>query len=424
MNNYIFSEENYYLHCFVELEKYEKYEYYDLLDMSWFEEGLCILKEDKLIFYCTGVLINKNIIYIIFPKGYSLADDTDILKKHAKILMRTINKYQENLLPHLKTEFWEGVGDNSNILSAAMWLIEDFEANGLIQFREIENNINSSNNINWSRTIKESYPTISNGQPIYLDLITKNHKQISHQIELLHRYAISKSIKNFGWFLGVTDSYIDDVELNIDINQLIYLLDMEINRSYEERRLILLLKLKEFLLGVGKNSIGNNFKIITFNFPWIWEDICRSIFKNDSDDTPKMPKPYWEVSGDIAETSQIPDIMLREDETLYILDAKYYTIKYAPRKLPGWSDLVKQYFYRHSLMDKESEIVNVFIFPGSTNDVISYLGYSSVKDQLDLGVIEGYELNIIEAMSVYIGSKNEIDIRKRLINNIKIRNPN
>ena len=90
-----------------------------------------------------------------------------------------------------------------------------------------------------------------------------------------------------------------------------------------------------------------------------------------------MPNPFWQVNDKSIKTSQIPDVMLRNKNQLYIIDAKYYTLYKNLKGLPGWGDLVKQFFYLYTLKDRVDnirEMFNIFVFPGTSNEIIKYYG--------------------------------------------------
>ena len=63
------------------------------------------------------------------------------------------------------------------------------------------------------------------------------------------------------------------------------------------------------------------------------------------------------------------DVFIKSENSCWVIDSKYYTATGA-HNAPGWSDLVKQFFYVKAvkLIYPELEsIKNIFIFPGITN---------------------------------------------------------
>ena len=153
----------------------------------------------------------------------------------------------------------------------------------------------------------------------------------------------------------------------------------------------------------SKNTL---FIYATPYFHWVWEKICSFLFSNQKEIV--LPKPYWEVNNEKSYTEQIPDVLFKFNNTIYVLDAKYYRTKYAPKKLPGWGDLVKQFFYAHTLkktLEKQFgnvKIENIFLFPGTTENEIEYLGYAAVEGLSSLGKINGFVLDVYKAMQHYV----------------------
>src|SRR5699024_10601960 len=114
---------------------------------------------------------------------------------------------------------------------------------------------------------------------------------------------------------------------------------------------------------------------------------------------------------------------------------KYYNVR---SNLPGWGDLVKQFFYSHTIIGrlnsfskKENEqktniddseetsnklksfkriftdlhhIYNIFIFPKTDHDepdLVSYLGSTEVEDNKELGSIFSFSIEMKKAMIAY-----------------------
>jgi len=59
------------------------------------------------------------------------------------------------------------------------------------------------------------------------------------------------------------------------------------------------------------------------------------------------------------------DVVSRNGDVVSGIDAKYYRAE-SPESSPGWSDLVKQFFYKQALEQKFplDRITNWFVFPG------------------------------------------------------------
>ncbi|WP_200856300.1 LlaJI family restriction endonuclease, partial [Klebsiella pneumoniae] len=88
-----------------------------------------------------------------------------------------------------------------------------------------------------------------------------------------------------------------------------------------------------------------------------------------------LPIPQYQFSGPIelteisAQKGMRLDIFIKDENRCWVIDSKYYTATGAT-DAPGWSDLVKQFFYIKAIKliyPELKEIKNIFIFPGVTN---------------------------------------------------------
>jgi len=413
---------NLYEHCFVELEKYSYADLAHTIDNYLFERGLCIREKDKLAFKFTGVFIYRNQFIIVFPKGYQIPKEDRILKQHIRTLINVLTRYsQENRLEPLEEELLNGFGGQYENVKDIFWLIDDFVEHGLIDIQQSSYILNGGSNISWARTIKSVTPIISNQRPVYLDLVTKkNNVDYNNLITKIHYYVINNCLNLYGWLFDYELNSISDTEdLPCDKDLALHLLDIEIQKTFADREITLLNTLKRFIVGNNEGSQSSIFTYATPYFHWVWEKICYSLFMGQLKKDPllKLPKPYWEVNDKRAYTEQIPDILFESEHTLYILDAKYYSINYAPFKLPGWGDLVKQFFYAYTLREKihkDKDIKNIFIFPGQSDDDIEYLGHASLEGETSLGKINGFTLDVYRAMEHYV-SYEEGNFKKKLL---------
>ena len=102
-----------------------------------------------------------------------------------------------------------------------------------------------------------------------------------------------------------------------------------------------------------------------------WEFMLKHILQYSVDLNSKLPAPvYINQNGSIQnafERGMRADIFIMPPKTneLIVFDAKYYAARIVENS-PGWSDLVKQFFYAKALqsMFPNHLISNAFIFPG------------------------------------------------------------
>ena len=122
------------------------------------------------------------------------------------------------------------------------------------------------------------------------------------------------------------------------------------------------------------------------NFELVWEDICRLLLDADEDQGDTFGRPVWLALDDLGPNNveshgrYNPDIVLEQDDEVYIFDAKYY-YPY-PNSVCDVGDVAKQYMYEE--VSKKSVGGNAFLFPTSEGDLLQLLGFASIADNEDL----------------------------------------
>ncbi|HLR51572.1 MAG TPA: LlaJI family restriction endonuclease [Candidatus Avamphibacillus sp.] len=385
------------IYSFIEQEEYPLL--VNQIPNDLFLNGLCIKIDDKVKFNFTGVVLVNTHVIVVFPKGYIIPDNNSELKKHAITLLDTLLRYrQKKDIPKYEKELLGGIGKNESI-SAAFWILKDYLEYGLINVQDQQYSRSSNGIINWGRTIKKIDPIVSNNKVLYLDFITeKNNVDVDNTIYQIHKYAVNKSLGYFGWLMDMDyENY--NAELWLDKDTAIHYLEIELQRTFTDREVNLYKKLIEFLAGASEKETGE--KVVTFLTPYfhvVWESVCNFIFSGAHDEDVLIPRPFWNINNKKKYTKQIPDTIFKYKKSLFILDAKYYKLN----KLPGWGDLVKQFFYANTL-SVSCEIKNILLFPNSNKDTsVNYLGYAAIENNRQFGRINGYTVDIYIAMKSYV----------------------
>lgn len=322
-----------------------------------------------------GITFNKNNLKIIFPRGYSLSLNDKDLKKDIIILIKVFDKYikRKKAKSYSREEKNLNKSNGKNFsISNAIWLLNDFESNGLYEEYIINYKVNKNGNINWSKTIKSIKPYISNNDLIYLDFIVKkNNNNNFNIITHIQRYIIKKCTSIIGWLYP-----------NINIEgptNLPYKKSICINLLKKELKLInvdktkkLIINMINFLENDSDEKNLNKFKEYkTKYFMNIWEDMLNYILGNDEPNK-YYPKAIWEIDNEIISASNLrPDIILNSDKNTYVIDAKYY--KYGITKsinhLPQSSDISKQLLYsKHIENNTKKNSYDAFILPYKSNN--------------------------------------------------------
>ena len=110
------------------------------------------------------------------------------------------------------------------------------------------------------------------------------------------------------------------------------------------------------------------------------------------------------------------DVFIKSENSCWVIDSKYYKATDA-HNAPGWSDLVKQFFYVKAvklIYPKIESIKNIFIFPGVNNSLsnIEMVYREESKDETKLAKlaedfipIECLYLDPNDVMESYLKSK-------------------
>lgn len=245
----------------------------------------------------------------------------------------------------------------------------------------------------------------------------------------IHEFIVGDCASLWGWLLNYDGEELGVKQLPCPLDEAIDILREELANTFVQREIALLNTMIEYLNAL--RGVRDNSKmefLCTPYFHWIWEAICGYIFDNDYNHLKVyVPSPEWHSNMFIAGIEQRPDILFHDEDTLYILDAKYYNYH---RNVPGWHDVVKQFYYRLTLMKALNsqtakdelanirKIENVFVFPGDKEIGVQYLGYVDVKNVDELGTVKAYLVDSLMAMRAY-ALREESDFKMDLITELK-----
>jgi hypothetical protein len=326
----------------------------------------------------------KDPVYV-FPKIYDRQSLTDDLLRNS---VKSIENYIDT-----NTQFYEGVDyfgsitDNldSSEFSVAKFLIDDFERNGFISYKEEIFEINGDGSTDWSRTISMVDPINSEGFPIYHETINNVVIDDIDNITIrIHKMCLNDVSKKYSLFLSreQLDIQFEREEIEHSDELLLAHLRNELRTTYSDREIHLL---KSFIFLLTKKNIKEEESISLFGtkkYENIWEDICRRVLKDNyetiKDKYNLFPNPIWIINADPNEyksgSDLRPDLLVipNGSPTAYLYDAKYYKLKFEGeiKGEPGFKDILKQFMYQHhvefELIDNHGlvrTVENAFLFP-------------------------------------------------------------
>lgn len=402
----------------------EHYSFQYLKDLIKNKEILRELKDLDIVksegsdykFEFVGVIIIQDKVICCYPKYFPEKNEIDDDFKQIVKVVKRFNKKRDSSL-YQDDEFDESP---YNLLSLMLFFIEDYYENGIYTKTQEILEINGNGEIDWNRTINETFPIIQNGKPYYIELKTRyklndlvNYFRLLHECiitecsqtlesyELLDLFGLNslelsdKSLKDFGDNEFIKERLLK--ELNIEFNthkrKLLKAMYSYICKDNTTR--------EDFLTLYGSNSYYD-----------IWEDMCSEVLVNSLDKTlddlfkDKLEKKEWidvklkniidipciHLDGKKIPSSRLePDIVFinKKRDELIILDPKYRNLSQdtVDDRLSLY-DINKQYLYHLAYCEliksqKIKKIKNALLFP-SYDDNVKWRGFIESPMFLDI----------------------------------------
>ena len=350
--------------------------------------GCWHISENKADDSFVGIQINElGKPNIVFPVGFHISKDTSEQELRADIilLMNTLSKYEKSI-PQKIFDITVGKRQCSSAIFAAYYrTIMYYIEYGYYRDKEIVYQKNGRGTISWGRTIKKISPLIDHLSAYYLDFINR-HKQGDDDslIYKINKYCVKESLKTIGWlFPGVTFSA-EDITFNKNMFKSILL--NKLHNTFDDKKQHLF---RDMLTIVdGKDSINEfgfrNIKLGTERFEYVWEKMIDELF-GEPNKKDFFPESRWIIGGESLGSSFLrPDTIMEAQDSIYILDAKYYKFGYSElaKDLPGTSSINKQITYGEYAETlaycQNKEIYNFFILPSNNSSLQNYscVGYA------------------------------------------------
>lgn len=327
-----------------------------------------------------GIELNGDILKVVFPRGYNLSQTDRGRRDDAILLLRAFNKYQERLKSKKifvkdPNQLLSGTGE-SFPFNEAIWLLSDFQRNGLYNLYEKRYRVASDGNVDWARTVKKRIPHIYESDLVYFDFIVREGgRNNQNNILNIQKYIIEVCIDVIGWLFPNT--FIEkNNKLPCSVNQCLKILRRELQKSNVDATKNLLKNMIIFFEQIGDKSSKDVLKSYkTEYFKNIWEDMLNVVFGNENPNS-YYPNAVWTIDNKDVSASQLrPDSIYKTDidnnEFIYVLDAKYYWygITNILSDLPQSSDIAKQFVYSSHIESKFNiSAQDVFILPYKSDD--------------------------------------------------------
>jgi len=402
------------------------------------------------VFTFVGVITVGGLVLKCFPKYLlSYGEIENQPKEQLKQVIKVLEKYNsKEQIIRMYNETYEGA--SFNLLAVILYLLNDYYEYGSYSNTQDITEINGSGEINWDRTINETFTMISNNHPYYPELITKRRKNNDYDyFKRLHECILTKCSKELDSaelldLFGINGLDLSDEEVD-DFGDTDYILDRlqeEINVQFNTRKQLLLKSLYTYIAHGGTMNDIDCFSMYgTNSFNLVWEKACAEILDNQLQtpledlDLPTglhheytntnkrlidiIDHPIWfgnKAEGGHfkrrADQTLIPDIITiyhEDDECRCIIfDAKYYNLQLEEGKpltgQPGVESVTKQYLYNMAykkfLHDHGITYVrNCFLMPAEGDDIIE-TGYVAMSFLQAAGLTD-IQIRLLPAEKVF-----------------------
>lgn len=378
-----------------------------------------------------GAKLGSSYVDFYFPHGLMVnLDDINACKAAAYSVLATLTLAAPSI--SLADRYTGGKPKSAEPLHSYIWLIQDYLGNGLYQATSQLLARDQRGKINWKRTF-HTQALINDDIPFYLTPVIEKSTREDTIITEIQKYCLGIATHKIGWLYNF--NYSTPIEPTNPSRELYYenILLKKLQITYNDHHKLLLQHLLRIVrLSRGQTTTRERTEIGTYDYDHVWEQMIQSVYGN----LPLheyFPTTTWFLNGtERLNKSLRPDTVMKLDNTLYILDAKYYTYGIAPGgsgSLPSSDSIQKQITYGdHAKLyhPEYSQVISAFIVPfTATSDLIEYAGYATSDWRSETSSHQRIHLLLLDTaylIKQYLASNNSTALRTELINPLKIAN--
>lgn len=383
-----------------------------------------------------GVKIIGSEIHFYYPESYRFDVSSASVRSDIIDLLRTIaiakTMTSEKSKAHNKRKT-----EGEFALMSYLWVINDYLANGFYVNREKIYKNNQSGRVDWKRTM-QSNPIVSNGNIIYPNITVEVKNNVDNLLVEIHKFCVKKSIDYIGWLFNLNSSFIQTKPYTPVIKKLyVTTVKKELEKTFDDNKRLRLRYLLNVLEGLDSSENGD-FVYGVDSYYYIFERMVDAIFGNVDAMKEFNPKGKWRLlQNGYRETpsSELrPDTIIVRDNSVFILDSKFYRFGYTGREddLPETTSIQKQITYgdfikKNVTAIKVDRIYNAFLMPyDKTREVfqsdcnLQYVGYakSTWKDNdKSHELVHAFLIDLTHVIKTWSRSNHEADVAA-LINDI------
>lgn len=341
--------------------------------------SVCNFADDGFI----GIQFQDGLPQVSFPRGYTLSDDDDTVRKDILGLITILQRFSNQREGQNRTD--NGEAQTSFPILSYQYIIKDFIAHGYYTEHEVEHRLDDHGKINWKRTIQQVQPQVDNGNVVYLNFITKRSINKTNIITKIHEFCVYESFSKLGW-LYLSTAYLPK-KPTISFNKKMFLatLNDALKNTFNSDKILLLSSMINIVNCVDEQADMRDFQYGVSRFEYVWENLIDYVFGESNKDV-YFPHAKWHIiGGNRTESSALePDTVMKHNGKFYILDAKYYKfgITGLSVHLPATSSIQKQITYGDYVATKHfaerSDIYNAFVMPFAARNDDEPLKFVSV----------------------------------------------
>ena len=317
-----------------------------------------------------GLRFHEGIPEVVFPHGFVISQDEKQCRKDILRLLTVLQRFSHQ-------EDGTSVRDKDNLLSrlplsSYQYVILDYLMHGYYTEKEIRYYQSQRGKINWKRTIQMENPQIDGDNLVYLDYqVRKNEVNNRTLLTEIHRYCVYESFRLFGWLYFPSEVTPQKPQIPFNKDMFLSVLSDAIQNTFDDTKTRLFQSMVNIVIAESETYDSRNAVLGVNRFDPVWEGLIDYVFGEDNKDQ-FFPHATWTIiqNGIISKSSPLlPDTIMRSDEKIYVLDAKYYQygISYDPSDLPQTSSIQKQITYGKHISGQgvvpKGSVYNAFIMP-------------------------------------------------------------
>lgn len=321
--------------------------------------------EDRFV----GLKYENGAPNVVFPYGYCFSEDNAQVRRDILRLFATLDRFGNRAEGADNRQIKGGNRTRFPVLSY-QYLIHDYLTHGYYTEKEVEYKRAARGKINWKRTIQNIRPQIDGTDIVYTDFIVRTSKtDTNNLLTRIHEYCVYESFEKLGWLYLESGKMPPKPLIKLKKPLFLRTLKDAVSHTFNVDKKRLFTSMINVLCCCEENVDAKNNGIGVEKFEYVWQDMIDHVFGEDNKDE-FSPHSTWHIGKtEYRNTPLQPDTIMRFEDKLFILDAKYY--KYGitgdPFDLPGSSSIQKQITYGEYADVKKAaasgKIFNAFVLP-------------------------------------------------------------